>query len=48
MILSEAVIISFMKICSVVSEEKKFEEIVNDDEWRQVMAIVHMAYGQVS
>ena len=37
-----------MQIYSIVSEEKMFEEIVNDDDGRQMMAIVHMAYGQVS
>ena len=37
-----------MQIYSVVSEEKKFEEIVNNDDGRQVMAIAYMAYGQVS
>ena len=33
----------------VVSEEKSFEKIVNDDDddGRQVMAIAHMAFGQV-
>ena len=36
-----------MQIYSVVSE-KMFEEIVNDDDWHQVMAIAHMAYGKVS
>ena len=53
---------SFMKFCPVVSEEKIFEEIVNDrrqttddgrqttddDDGRQVMAIAHVASGQVS
>ena len=43
---------SFMQIYSVVSEEKLFEEIdnddVDDDNGCQVMAIAHMAYGQVS
>ena len=42
-----AVIIIFMHIYSVISE-KMFEEIVNDDDGRQVMAIAHVAYGQVS
>ena len=39
-----------MQIYLVVSEEKMFEEIVNDDddEGRQMMAIAHLVYGQVS
>ena len=38
-----------MQIYSVVSEEKMFVEIVNNnDDGRQVMAVVQMAYGQVS
>ena len=37
-----------MQIYSVVSEKKMFEEIINDDDRRQVMAIAHLAYGQVS
>ena len=46
-----------MQIYSLVSEKKMFEEIVNDDDYQdddvvvdgcQVIAIVHMAYGQVS
>ena len=37
-----------MQIFSVVSEEKNFEEIVNDGDGRLVMAIAHMAYDQVS
>ena len=42
---------SFMQIHSVVSEEKMFEEIANDDDddnGSQVMAIAHLAYTQVS
>ena len=39
-----------MQIYSLLSEEKMFEEIVkdNDTDGRQVMAIAHMACGQVS
>ena len=37
-----------MQIYSVVSEEKMFEEIVNDDDGCQVMAIAHMVYDQVN
>ena len=44
----EQVMISFMQIYSVVSEETMFEQIVNNDNGHQVMAIAHMAYGQVS
>ena len=52
-ILQGTVIISFMQIYLVVSE-KMFEEINNDNDdeddndGRQVMAIVHLVYGQVS
>ena len=37
-----------MQILLVVSEEKMFEEIVNDDDGRQVMAIAHIAHNQGS
>ena len=40
--------ISFIQIYLVVLEVKMFEEIVKDDVGCQVMAIAHMAYGQVS
>ena len=49
-ILYGTVVISFMQIYSVVSEET-FEEIVNnddDEDGHQVMAIAHMVHGQVS
>ena len=42
--LQGTIIISFMQIYSVVSKEKMFEEIVNDDnnDGHQVMAIAYM------
>ena len=36
---------------NIFSEEKMFEELLttkDDDDGRQVMAIAHMAYGQMS
>ena len=38
---------SWVSIGQVVSEEKSFEKNVNNDDRHQVMAIAHMAIGQV-
>ena len=36
---------SAMQICYVDSEKKMLEEIINDDDGREMMAIAHLAYG---
>ena len=44
----ETFIPCLVAIGQVVSEEKSFEKKVNDNDGPQVMAIAHMAIGQVS